>query len=939
MKNVLFLIIVFVQISFSQVLQWTPYFATRNDVITIDYDCSKGNGALMNVFPIYIHTGVITNLSSHPNDWRYVKTVWGQPTNQPTMTYLGNYIWRFTINIPQYYGVPQSEEILKLAFVFRNADGSKVGRDADGSDIFLPIYQPGLNVRFLTPAEKGKIFYINTNFTITAVSSQSSNLKLFINDSLIAQTDTQYLSKTIFLNRYGKFYLKAVAEDSLGNQKTDSTYYIVQPAVTIAQLPAGVVDGINYIDSTSVILSLYAPYKNYAYVIGDFTNWEIEPEFYMKKTPDGNRFWIQINNLEPGVEYGYQYLIDGTLKIADPYAEKLLDPWNDQYIPSITYPNLKPYPFGKTTHLVSVLQTSQTKYNWQITNFQRPDKKNLIIYELLIRDFVARHDYKTLADTLNYLKQLGINAIELMPINEFEGNESWGYNTTFYFAPDKYYGTKNDLKAFIDKAHQLGIAVILDVVFNHNFGQSSLVRMYWDNANERPAANSPWFNPIPRHPYNVGYDFNHESPATKQLVARVLRHWIEEYKIDGFRFDLSKGFTQTNSGNDVGLWGQYDQSRINILKGYADSIWAIDSSIYVILEHFAVDQEEQVLANYGMLLWGNLNYNYNEATMGWHDGGKSNFSRISYKTRGFSQPHLVGYMESHDEERLMYKNLMYGNSSGTYNIKSLNTALERMKLAGAFFFTVPGPKMIWQFGELGYDITIEYNGRTAPKPIRWDYFNNIYRNKLYKTFATLINLKKSYRVFNTNNFTTDFGPSVKRFWLNDDSMNVTILGNFDVTAKTTTANFQHTGWWYNYFYGDSLNVTNTSMEITLQPGEFRIYTSKRLPPPEPGLLTPVEYSDEILPSKFTLYQNYPNPFNPVTYITYDLPVDAYVTLKVYDVLGKEVITLVDEYQKTGVYIKEFDINRINGINISSGVYIYKLKANDFVSSKKLLLLK
>jgi len=129
----------------------------------------------------------------------------------------------------------------------------------------------------------------------------------------------------------------------------------------------------------------------------------------------------------------------------------------------------------------------------------------------------------------------------------------------------------------------------MDMVLNHAFGQSPMVRLYWDKSNNRPAANSPWFNPIPRHPYNVGYDFNHESPATKYYVDRVNRQWLSEFKIDGFRFDLSKGFTQTYSGNDVNLWGQYDQSRINLLKRMADSIWTLVSNAYVILEQFSVN--------------------------------------------------------------------------------------------------------------------------------------------------------------------------------------------------------------------------------------------------------------------------------------------------------------------------------------------------------------
>jgi hypothetical protein len=166
----------------------------------------------------------------------------------------------------------------------------------------------------------------------------------------------------------------------------------------------------------------------------------------------------------------------------------------------------------------------------------------------------------------------------------------------------------------------------------------------------------------------------------------------------------------------------------------ADKIWAVNPKAFVILEHFAANTEEQELAAYknGMLVWGNANYNFNEATMGYNDGGNSNFSWASYQMRGYSKPGLVAYMESHDEERLMYKNRMYGNSSGSYNIKNLNTALNRNEMAATFFLSLAGPKMIWQFGELGYDYSINRceNGsvssdcRTSPKPVVWDYYED-----------------------------------------------------------------------------------------------------------------------------------------------------------------------------------------------------------------------
>ena len=158
---------------------------------------------------------------------------------------------------------------------------------------------------------------------------------------------------------------------------------------------------------------------------------------------------------------------------------------------STTYPNLKPYPTGKTTGIVSVLQTAKPAYTWQVNNFSRPNKQNLIIYELLVRDFTAAGNFQTLTDTLSYLQRLGVNAIEVMPFNEFEGNSSWGYNPDFYFAPDKAYGPENVVKKFIDECHKRGIAVIMDMVLNHSFGSSPMVQMYWDGMNNIPQQTIP----------------------------------------------------------------------------------------------------------------------------------------------------------------------------------------------------------------------------------------------------------------------------------------------------------------------------------------------------------------------------------------------------------------------------------------------------------------
>jgi 1,4-alpha-glucan branching enzyme len=149
--------------------------------------------------------------------------------------------------------------------------------------------------------------------------------------------------------------------------------------------------------------------------------------------------------------------------------------------------------------MVSTFEMNPTAYNWSITDFDRPDKNTLAIYELLVRDFVSEHSFDAIRAKLDYLATLGINAIELMPINEFDGNLSWGYNPCYYFAVDKYYGTERALKQLVDECHKRGIAVILDVVFNHATGLNPMNKLY-------PLAQNPWFNVNPPHGDNVFED-------------------------------------------------------------------------------------------------------------------------------------------------------------------------------------------------------------------------------------------------------------------------------------------------------------------------------------------------------------------------------------------------------------------------------------------------
>lgn len=912
----------------AQILSVDPVFPTSDDTVTIIYDATQGNVGLTGVSPVYVHTGLITSQSTSSSDWQYVQGTWATTGDSILMEDLGNNLHKIRYHVRSYYGLPAGEDAQEMAFVFRNADGTMAGRGSDGSDIFYPLYDTvSLAASILSPS--------NLNFydpgemvSIQVAASDSATISLFINNVLVKQVFDKAISYTDTLTAPGVRRLKAIVDNG-SNSFVDSIRYFVRPPQQIAALPPGIEDGINYLNDSTVILSQYAPGKNSMIAVGEFNDWDAAPEAFMKMTPDGNRFWVEIPSLTPGKEYAYLFLVDEDLLLSDAYAEKVLDYWNDPWISDSTYPNLRPYPdVGIGQRVVSLLQTAQVPYTWQTQDFQRANQKELVIYEMLIRDFVAAHDYKTVIDTLDYLQRMGINAIELMPVMEFEGNSSWGYNPSFFFAADKYYGPANDLKAFIDTCHSRGIAVILDMVLNHSFGQNPLVQMYWDAANNKPAANSPWFNPDATHPFNVGYDFNHESPATQAFVDRVLAHWINEYHFDGYRMDLSKGFTQVNSGGNVGAWGNYDASRIALLKRMADQVWANEPETYIILEHFADNSEEKELSEYGFMLWGNLVHDYNEATMGFLPN--SDFKWISYQERGWADPHVVGYMESHDEERLMYKNLEFGNSSGPYNTRDLTTALERMEQAAAFFFTIPGPKMIWQFGELGYEVEIDFNGRTGEKPIRWYYQLSPERVKLYRVYSALINLRNGHEVFDTDDYNLSLTGAFKRIHLNDPTMNVTVIGNFDVSLATGSPDFQHTGMWYEFFTGDSLNVTNVSTSLALNPGEYRLYTDVKLTQPDVTLSADETLADRIGLSLF------PNPFSTEVIFAFDLNESGTVSLEILDMTGRVVSQVSNQVNGNGPGEIRWNGTNEAGQPLVPGAYFYRLSIAGKTTAGKLM---
>ena len=628
---------------------------------------------------------------------------------------------------------------------------------------------------------------------------------------------------------------KGVNEDTFVTV-TDAKYTGFLPAaIKTAALPAGVKEGINIVNNTTVTLVLAdkdknGSHKDFAHVIGDFNNWTLSNTDKSQLFRDDNAgcWWITITGLDATKEYGFQYYM-GTkngeaIRLTDPYSKKVLDPNNDKYISSSTYNKSLVYPNG-AIGLVSVFKIQQDVYNWQVSNFSMPPKENMVIYELLLRDFTKEGNINGALQRLDYLKDLGVTAIELMPIQEFDGNNSWGYNPNHYFAPDKAYGTPEMYKQFIDECHKRGMAVILDMVFNQATGNCPFVKMYWDSSKNRPMANNPWMNEVAPHPYSVFEDFNHSYTGTRNYFNQVLKYWITEFKVDGYRMDLTKGFTQNQSSESTA--SNYDQSRIDILTNYYNAAKEVKSDVIFILEHFCSNSEETELANKGMFLWRNINHAYSQAAMGWNDsGGYADFSGMFYTPNRW-----VGFAESHDEERNFNKAKLYGNDI----IKTDSIArINRVPLIMSFSMLTQGPKMIWQFGEMGYDYSInDLGGRTSSKPSAFGWLSLAHRKAAYDKTAKIINLKKNYpNAFISGTWSKNIGSSDwnngKRISITHTDLNMVMLGNFLPTGKVSmSADFQKTGTWYDLFTGESITVSNTSMNIDVAGGEVKIFTDRK----------------------------------------------------------------------------------------------------------------
>jgi pullulanase/glycogen debranching enzyme len=883
-----------------QVVETSPPAPVRTDEsVTITFHADRGSGGLEDCdCTVYAHTGLTTS----EGIWRYVMDEW--PNNRPKtkLTQVGDNTYELTIpDIREYYSdnntgfgpvPPESEEeIQTMNFVFRNADGSKEGKTAGGGDIFVDVNDvqgdaAGLSVTLQSPSADPPLypFITPTDTTVdVSVTADTANidafdeLRLLVSGQPVDSTTNTSLTYPLSLTQPGRFQVRAEARASVGDSTltdTVETFVVRSPNVVDQDRPPGVEDGITYHSDGSVTLSLFAPEKTFTYVIGDFSGWEIDNQYFTKReqTPNGSHWWITIDGLDPQAQHDFQYYVGGAsrdVRVADPFAHKVRTPVDGQ-ISEAVYPGLAPYPSGETEGLVSVLQPGQS--NFDFSNFDPPKQEDLVIYELLLRDFVEENSVSVLTDTLSYLDSLGVNAVELLPVSNFEGHGFWGYRPNAHLAMDKSYGPPEGLKQFVEAAHNRDIAVILDVVYNHITSNSTIARLY------KSAVENPFLESGPNRGICGTFfqEMNQGHPFIKRYIRRANRYWLKEFNVDGFRFDVAH--CVADDGVNINDPAHNDALRSG-WKTVADSVWSINPDAYVTLEMFGAAGVENELGGYGgagntggMLTWHKMSDSYSRADRGDLQGGSDLSSSYFANRPNYDQPSGITYMTSHDEQWLMRLKKALGSGTETYSTSDFETALDRQKLSGAFFFTVPGPRLMWQFGEVGYgwgsgECLRPFAGedlcppgapiRIGPKPVRWEYADSTQspeRDKLYETWKALIRLRTDHEVFSRERsldnpeegikMKVGDGDVVRCLRLEDESLDALIVGNFGLTTQSVSVevgvsegpcSFTATGTWHNYFEDDTLQV-GSPRQFQLRPGEFRIYTSEEQPAPPMGLV-------------------------------------------------------------------------------------------------------
>ena len=548
---------------------------------------------------------------------------------------------------------------------------------------------------------------------------------------------------------------------------------IEEPSIHVAPAPPDLPHGAHDRGDGTVTFALWAPWKKSVSLIGDFNNWDPAAD---PLSVDQNGLWWIEKSLDPGT-YAYQFVIDGETVIGDPYARRLR--WVEGYD--------QPH---------ALVEVGAQPYEWGDAGFQIKPLNQLVIYELYVADFSPEGTFAGIIPRLDYLANLGVDAIELMPIQEFPGDRSWGYNSAYFFAPESAYGTVEDLKRLVDAAHQKGIGIILDMVFNHTTSEGPISRLY-------PYAENPYLGGD-GNPWGFP-ELNTWSDATKRLIADIQSYWLTEFHVDGFRYDYAEGISYDGIGGMSFISWSARQSKPHAYLIAED----------IVADPAAVVRDTEIDASWHWQFTKVLRAQLREGEFeGNQYGDLDALVRVlSFAGDGYqdnAQP--INYLESHDEERIIHDIL-------TNPEIDEGLAVRKSMLGAIMLFTAQGVPLLYHGQEFGAHApkTIEAN------KIPWEYLESEAGQQLYRHYATLAYLRHTQPALQQNNFAPllmDHERKVLAYHRWDDNGNsVVVAVNLSRDRQHVAIDFPRAGRWHEWLHDYDEAIGEEPQEVEI-PGSY-----------------------------------------------------------------------------------------------------------------------
>ena len=633
-------------------------------------------------------------------------------------------------------------------------------------------------IRIVYPAES---HIAGEELEVVAEAPHLDRLEFWLSGRRLGAVSGPPFARTLDLSRlpYGPYEVvaRSVGEEAV---QLDAVTFWHVPSTDTKPLPEGIGFGATDHGDGTVTFALHAPGKRFVSLVGDFNCWDPDTD-RMHLSPEGT-WWIT-RALEAGT-WRYQYYIDGERGLGDPYAREV--DWTHDRGEKGWMPK----------HARTVLRLGEPPFEWTATDYQRPRLDELVVYELYIEDFVPGEGFLGMIEKLDYIRDLGFNAIEPLPWHPWPGHESWGYNPAFHFAVEQLYGTPNELKRLIDEAHQRGMAVIIDMVLNHMEWGSPLYQLYG-----RDYEASPFFREY--HGHNWGFPkIDQQSPAVKRYVADVIRFWIEEYRIDGFRYDATR-WTGWSGYND---WGA---------SWYAYVARQADPDNLQIAEHLPIEPEliietEMDTGWHAEYRW-RIREMINSATL----NPEALASNLDGRTVGFEDSlQRMPYTESHDEERVVRELREAGFDEAE--------VFRRAAMAIALPLTTPGVPMIYAGQEFGED-TLKNVGWN---PLNWHYLELAPNRELHRITRNLVHMRVAHPALRSDNVVihaNDGETGLAIFERDSSPANVIVALNFGRDPVEATIELHDAADWIAVLPDEQ--VDSGEQSVRLLPGEVMVWAT------------------------------------------------------------------------------------------------------------------